>query len=153
MVYFLDSMATIENKTEIPSYLHMMKHVFRSKIPEETVKSISNTDTVLTISSHHHIHCLEGISCKRTREEIASTQHYRKDCASNMLSKVQCDNIKATTIQDTRVWRHLETVIKNTNIALQNIIFNNYPYSIFEFLAAKMQLNHQQVLMSVCPSV
>ena len=125
MVYFLDSMATVENKTEIPSYLHMMKHVFRSKIPEGMVKSISNTDTVLTISSHRHIHCLEGISCKRTREEIAITQHYRKDCASNKFSKVQCENLKATTIQDTRVWRHLDNVIKNTNIALQNIIFNN----------------------------
>ena len=31
---------------------------------------------------------------------------------------------KATTIKDTRVWRHLEIVIENTNIVLQNITFN-----------------------------
>ena len=124
MVYFLDSMATIENKTAIPSYLHMMQHVSRSKDPEGHFKSISNTDIVLIIGLHRHIHCLEGISCKKREVYIANSQHYRKDCASNKFNNVQCDKLKATTIQDTRVWRHLETVMKNTNIAFQNIIFN-----------------------------
>ena len=124
MIYFLDSMATIDNTSGIPSYLHMMKHVYRSKNPEGNYKSIINTDIVLTISHHRHNHCLEGISCKRAIEEqIANSQHYRKDCAPNKFNNVSCDNLKATTIQDTRVWRHLETVIKNTNIALQNIHF------------------------------
>ena len=125
MVYFLDTMATFENISGIPSFLHMMKHVYRSKNPEGNFKSISNTDIVLTIGHHRHIHCLEGISCKGAREGIANSQHYRKDCAPNKFNNVSCNKLKATTIQDTRVWRHLETVIKNTNIALQNIIFNN----------------------------
>ena len=54
----------------------------------------------------------------------ANTQHYRKDCASNKFSQKKCDELKATTIKDTRVWRHLETVKENTNIVLQNITLN-----------------------------
>ena len=121
MVYFLDDMPT---KSEIPSHLHLMQHVYRSKNFEGNTKSISNTDTVLTINPHRNTRCLKEISCQRFEEELANTHHYRKDCASHKFSKKKCDELKATTIKDTRVWRHLETVIENTNIALQNIILN-----------------------------
>ena len=121
MVYFLDDMPT---KSEIPSYLHMMQHVYRSKNYEGNTKSISNTDTVLTITAHSHKLCLKGISCKGSVENVANTQHYRKGCASNKFSKKECDELKATTIKDTRVWRHLETVKENTNNVLQNITLN-----------------------------
>ena len=124
MVYFLDDMSTIGRNSQVPSYLHMMQHVYRSKNFEGNTKSISNTDTVLTISAHRHVLCLKGISCKRSVENEANTQHYRKDCASNKFSQKKCEELKATTIKDTRVWRHLETVKENTNIVLQNITLN-----------------------------
>ena len=124
MVYFLDDMSTIGRNSQVPSNLHMMQHVYRSKSYEGNTKSISNTDTVLTISAHRHVLCLKGISCKRSVENVANTQHYRKGCASNKFSNKKCDELKATTIKDTRVWRHLETVKENTNIVLQNITLN-----------------------------
>ena len=121
MVYFLDGMPT---ESKLPSYLHLMRHVYRSKTFEGNTKSIINTDTVLTVSAHRHLLCLKGISCKRSVENLANTQHYRKDCASHKFSKKRCDELKATTIKDTRVWKHLDTVIENTNIVLQNIAIN-----------------------------
>ena len=121
MIYFLDDMPTIGENSKIPSYLHLMQHVYRSKTFEGNTKSISNTDTVLTISAHRHNLCLKGISCQFSGEKLANCQHYRKDCAH---SKEKCDELKATSIKDTRVWRYLESVIENTNIALQNITLN-----------------------------
>ena len=121
MVYFLDDMPTIGKNSKIPLNLHLMQHVYRSQTFEGNTKSISNTDTVLTISAHRHKLCLKGISCQRSEVKAANTQHYRKDCATHKFSKKRCDELKATTIKDPRVWKHLETVIENTNIALQNI--------------------------------
>ena len=121
MVYFLDDMPT---ESEIPSHLHMMQHVYRSKTFEGNTKSISNTDTVLTVNPHRQTRCLKGISCQRFVENVANTQHYRRDCASHKFSKKRCDELKTNTIKDTRVWRHLETVKENTNIVLQNITLN-----------------------------
>ena len=55
--------------------------------------------------------------------EYGQLQHYRKDCAKKIGSK-RCDKLKTKIVKDTRVLRHLETVIKETNIALENINFD-----------------------------
>ena len=59
MVYFLDSMPTIGNKSNVPSHLHMMQHVFRSNTYERNTKSIINTDTALLLRQHKHYICLK----------------------------------------------------------------------------------------------
>ena len=128
MAQFLDTMPTMGNQSKIPSDLHMMQHVYRSKIYEERlrvkkafgVKSIFNTDTALTLTQHNHHLCLDGvIKCRQiiVDPNLAQTNHYRKGCVSQKL----CDESKENLVKDTRVWRHLQTVINNTNFAFENI--------------------------------
>ena len=119
MVYFLDTMPTIGNQSKIPSDLHMMQHVYRSKIYDPKVKSIFNTDTALTLRQHSHHLCLDGvIKCRMILVDpnLAQSHHYRNGC-----SQKQCDEWQETLVKDTRVWRNLETVINNTNFAFENI--------------------------------
>ena len=122
MVYFLDAMPTIGNKTKVPSDLHMMQHVYRSKIYESNIKSISNTDTALTLKQHSHDTCLEGVPCIRIKADpqFAQTHHYRKDCNTQKKDAI-CARSKASIVRDTRILRHLKTVIQKTKIALQDI--------------------------------
>lgn len=125
MVYFLDTMPTIGNKSDIPLDLHMMQHVYRSKTYDKNTKSISNTDTVLTINHHKHDMCIEEISCQKAKVELANSQHYRKDCPTiKYYNEKKCEKFEKNIVMDTTVWRHLDTVIKKTNIALHNIIFD-----------------------------
>ena len=59
---------------------------------------------------------------KQVDQKYGQLQHYRKDCAKKM-SRKQCDKLKTNIVKDSRVLRHLETVIQETNIALKNINF------------------------------
>ena len=122
MVYFLDTMPTIGNKSQVPADLHMMQHVYRSKIYELNTKSISNTDTALTLMQHSHNTCLEGVTCIKTKvdPEFAQTHHYRKDCNTQKKDAI-CARSKASIVRDTRILRHLKTVIQKTKIALKDI--------------------------------
>ena len=124
MAYFLEALPTIGNKSGIPSYLHMMQNVFRFKIFQPRVKSIFNTDTVLLMNQHEHVQCLEGINCMKivVNPEIAQLQHYR----SELVNKKQNHLLKLPDyfVKDSRVWKNLEIVIKQTNIALQNIVLS-----------------------------
>ena len=123
MVYFLDTMPTIGNQSKIPSDLHMMQHVYRSEMYEPMFKSIINTDTALTLRQHRHHLCLDGVTkCLRIAVDpyLAQSHHYRKGCEGQKL----CDESQDTFVKDTRVWRHLETVIDSTNFAFENIFFS-----------------------------
>ena len=51
MVYFLDTMPTIGNQSKIPSYLHMMQHVYRSKLYEAR----------LILEADHFVPCVTTI--------------------------------------------------------------------------------------------
>ena len=116
-------MPTIGNESGVPSYLHMMQHVYRSKIYQPTSKkSIFNTDTVLLIKQHTHIRCLDGLACQRIEVEpkIAQTQHYRKKGArerglTNILKS------KKNIVKDMRILSNLENVREQTQIAFKNI--------------------------------
>ena len=123
MVYFLDTMPTIGNKSQVPADLHMMQHVYRSKIYELNTKSISNTDTALTLMQHSHNTCLEGVTCIKIKvdPEFAQTHHYRKDCHTRKIKDARCARSQASIVRDTRALRHLKTVIQKTKIALQDI--------------------------------
>ena len=56
--------------------------------------------------------------------KLAQLHHYRRECSTDIYSDAKCGKISAMIVKDTRVYSHLETVIKNTNIALKNIIFD-----------------------------
>ena len=86
---------------------------------EERVKSIINTDTALTLRQHIHSSCLEGVACQMIAvdPQLAQSQHYRKGCRRQKL----CEDSPETLVKDTRVWRNLETVINEANVAFKNI--------------------------------
>ena len=126
MAFFVDALPTIGNKSGIPSNLHMMQHVYRLKTYQLRVKSIFNTDTVLLINQHNFVQCLEGINCMETvvNPNIALLQHYRKELDSKNKKLDSLLKYPDYLIKDTRVWKNLETVIKRTYIALQNIVLS-----------------------------
>ena len=99
----------------------MMQHVYRSNIYERQVKSIINTDTALTLRQHRHHLCIEGVTCQNieTDPQLAQSQHYRKGCEGHKL----CEESQETLVKDTRVWRHLETVINKADFAFKNVFF------------------------------
>ncbi len=121
MAYFLDAVPKIGNKSEIPSNLYMMQHIYRLKIYQPNVKSIFNTDTVLLINQHSYVQCLEGINCIKTvvKPEMSLLHHYRSKLDNKNLNHVL--KLPEYFIKDARIWKNLETVITNMNIALQNI--------------------------------
>ena len=119
---FLDSMLTNETEiANIPRTLHMMQHTYRVETHLPIIKSISNTDTALLIDQHFVHSCLEGINCNKrfmVTTKVAQLQHYRKSCQKKVETKCE----KINHVRDTRIWRHLETVVENMNMALKNII-------------------------------
>ena len=120
MIYFLDTMPTIGNESGVPSYLHMMQHVYRSKIYQPRSKSIINTDTALLIKQHTYIRCLDGLTCQRLEVEpkIAQTQHYRKEGVRGFTTILKS---RKNIIKDLRILSNLENVRAQTQIALKNI--------------------------------
>ena len=119
-------MPIIGNKSNVPSHLHMMHHVYRSKFHEVNTKSIINTDTALTLRQHKHDICLKGRTCLKiiVDPNLAQLHHYRKECSTEIYGDVKCDKMGKTIVKDTRIHLHLENVIKNSNIALKNINFD-----------------------------
>lgn len=113
----------------IPKELHIMQHIYRGKIHFQMIKSIANTDTALLLGQHFVYSCLEGIDCMKSlmvNTEIGHTHHYRKSCPlRKSFGEESCEKIKLKEyiVKDIVIWKHLETVIKNTNIVLRNIDF------------------------------
>ena len=68
---------------------------------------------------------MEGVTCEShsVAPSMAHSQHYRADCPGSLRKKCQL-TFRDHIVKDARVWRHLETVVKNTNIALENIEFH-----------------------------
>ena len=116
----------------IPNELHIMQHIFRGKIPFPIIKCISNTETALLLGQHNVHSCLEGIDCQKLimlNTTIGKNHHYRKSCpltTNRRFGEKNCEKLKLKEyfVKDVGIWKHLETVVKNTNIALRNIEFN-----------------------------
>ena len=125
-------MPTIGNESSnVPKSLHMMQHIFRGNHHFDIVKSISNTDTALMLDQHKVNQCIEGIDCEKTflvNPKIGHTHHYREICPGDRRSygDKNCAKIKLkkNIVKDIGVWRHLETVVSNVNMALKEINFN-----------------------------
>ena len=124
-------MPTIGNESaNVPTSLHIMQHIFRGKHHFNIVKSISNTDTVLLLDQHKVSQCIEGIDCEKTvlvSPSIGQMHHYREICPlGRSYGDENCKKLKLkkNIVKDTGVWRHLETVVNNINIALKKINLN-----------------------------
>ena len=125
-------MPTIGNESEtVPTSLHMMQHIYRGRHHfDNIVKSIINTDTALTLNQHKVIQCIEGIHCDTSfmiNPKIGQNQHYRVSCPmGRRYGDKNCKSLKLekNIVKDTGVWKHLETVENNTDIALKNIDLN-----------------------------
>ena len=128
----MDAMPTIGNESEtVPTSLHMMQHIYRGRHHfDNIVKSIINTDTALTLNQHKVIQCIEGIHCDTSfmiNPKIGQNQHYRVSCPlGRRYGDKNCKSLKLekNIVKDTGVWKHLETVENNTDIALKNIDLN-----------------------------
>ena len=94
------------------------------------VKSIINTDTALMLTQHMVSLCVEGIHCDKSfiiDPKIGQNQHYRVSCPmGRRYGDKNCKSLKLekNIVKDTGVWKHLETVVKNTHTALKNINFD-----------------------------
>ena len=130
MMWILKTLSIGNESSNIPASLHMMQHVFRGRNHFPIVKSIINTDTALMLDQHKVMYCLEGIDCNKlfvVNTKIGQLHHYRRSCPlGRNYGDENCEKLKhpENIVKDTEVWTHLETVIKNTNIALKSIHLN-----------------------------
>jgi len=128
-VYFMDEMLDIhepEHFKDIPPYLHMMQHVYRSANytkPGQYVKCFHNPEKALILHNHFPLGCLGGVCTSYPVDtSLAHLQHYRQDCVSTL--KKSCKNdFKSVSVKDTTIWRWKDTVIQRTTEALSKLGF------------------------------
>jgi len=132
-VYFMDEMLDIhepEHFKDIPPYLHMMQHVYRSANytkPGQYVKCFHNPEKALILHNHFPLGCLGGVCTSYPVDtSLAHLQHYRQDCVSTL--KKSCKNdFKSASVKDTTIWRWKDVVIGKTTEALQKLGFFGTP--------------------------
>jgi len=128
-VYFMDEMLDIhepEHFKDIPPYLHMMQHVYRSANytkPGQYVKCFHNPEKALILHNHFPLGCLGGVCTSYpVKTSLAHLQHYRQDCVSTL--KKSCKNdFKSASVKDTTIWKWKDEVISKTTEALQKLGF------------------------------
>eukprot|EP00092_Neocalanus_flemingeri_P040314 GFUD01043909.1.p1 GENE.GFUD01043909.1~~GFUD01043909.1.p1 ORF type:complete len:570 (+),score=158.65 GFUD01043909.1:188-1897(+) len=128
-VYFMDEMLDIhepEHFKDIPPYLHMMQHVYRSANytkPGQYVKCFHNPEKALILHNHFPLGCLGGVCTSYPVDtSLAHLQHYRQDCVSTL--KKSCKNdFKSVSVKDTTIWRWKDAVIQRTTEALSKLGF------------------------------
>eukprot|EP00092_Neocalanus_flemingeri_P043557 GFUD01048031.1.p1 GENE.GFUD01048031.1~~GFUD01048031.1.p1 ORF type:complete len:579 (+),score=143.04 GFUD01048031.1:84-1820(+) len=132
-VYFMDEMLDIhepEHFKDIPPYLHMMQHVYRSANytkPGQYVKCFHNPEKALILHNHFPLGCLGGVCTSYPVDtSLAHLQHYRQDCVSTL--KKSCKNdFKSASVKDTTIWKWKDAVIGKTTEALQKLGFFGTP--------------------------
>ena len=139
-VYFLDEMLEAHLKSgqtpaalkDIPSYMHMTRHIYRSANytkPGQYVKCFHNPEKALILHNHFPLGCLGGICTSYPVDpSVAHLQHYRSDCVSTL--KKSCETVfKNVSVVDTTIWKLNEPLIKATTDTLNQLGFfrtNNF---------------------------
>jgi len=125
-VYFLDDMMHGHDFfPDIPKYLHMLQHVYRSRNytkPGQYVKCFHNPERVITLHNHFPLACLNG-SCTSypVSTAYAQLQHYRADCVRALKN---CDkDYRSNSQKDTAIWRYKDRLIEQTNHVLSKLGF------------------------------
>lgn len=127
-VYFLTDMTKPENfEKDIPEYMHMLQHVYRSKKFHERgeyVKGFHNTELVLTLHNHLALTCLgTDDSCNNYAMSItdAKVHHYRWHCVRELRHVCETE-YKAHTVADRVIWRYKEELTKKVNKTVTDLM-------------------------------
>ena len=135
-VYFMDEMLEAHQPNggfkDIPPYLHMMQHVYRSANytkPGQYVKCFHNPEKVLILHNHFPLGCLGGVCTSYpVNTTMGHLQHYRADCV-NTLKKSCASVYKNVSVIDTTIWRYKAEMISRTTDSLTKLGFFNVPGS------------------------
>ncbi|KAK7793902.1 hypothetical protein R5R35_003579 [Gryllus longicercus] len=127
-VYFLDDLIHEHGWfKDIPKYMHMLQHVYRSKNftkPNQYVKCFHNPERALTLHNHFPLACLgSGCTSYSITTSDAQLQHYRADCVRNL--KKSCVEYRQNSIVDTTIWKFKDKLIKRTTETLRKLGFFN----------------------------
>jgi hypothetical protein len=125
-VYFLDDLIEVHGWfKDIPRYMHMLQHVYRSKNftkPDQYVKCFHNPERVLTVHNHFPLACLGGACSSYSIETTdAQLQHYRADCVEEL--RKACLEFRQNSVVDTTIWKFKEKLITQTIDTLKNLGF------------------------------
>ena len=110
----------------IPEYLHMTRHVYRSeKYTVDIVKTLHDTRHIVAVEHHYSLFCLEG-PCYigyNVNSSIAHLHHYRNNCQFQIKKKICEEEYKKNVVRDTTIWKYKTDLIKNSITALKNLGF------------------------------
>jgi len=130
-VYFLDEMLEANEGPgnpfpSIPSYLHMLQHVYRSANytkPGAFVKCFHNPAKALILHNHFPLGCLGGACTSYpVAPSLGQLQHYRSDCVSSL--KQSCkEDFKAVSVKDTSLWKWKDEIIQRSSKVLHKLGF------------------------------
>ena len=128
-VYFMDEMLDAHEHNhfkDIPEYLHMMQHVYRSANytkPRQYVKCFHDPQEVLILHNHFPLGCLGG-RCHSDPVDtgLGHLQHYRQDCVKSLRKSCLTD-FRTRSVKDTTIWKVKEEVIQRTTQALRAMGF------------------------------
>lgn len=133
-VYFIDEMLEAHLQSgsapamlkDIPNYMHMARHVYRSANytkPGQYVKCFHNPEKALILHNHFPLGCLGGICTSYpVHPEVAHLQHYRNDCVST-LKKSCARDFKNASVIDTTIWRYKDQLVARTTETLYKLGF------------------------------
>ncbi|XP_076355930.1 uncharacterized protein LOC143249629 isoform X2 [Tachypleus tridentatus] len=130
-VYFLDDLKDGEelhhetHEKGIPSYLHMLQHVYRSKNFTKAgsyVKCFHNTERAVSLHNHFPLNCFGTCTTYSISTDLAHLQHYRKDCVGSLKNSCKSD-FKVYTTRDTAIWKYKDAVIRQSALVLKKLGF------------------------------
>lgn len=125
-VYFLDDLLHSHGFfKDIPKYMHMLQHVYRSKNftkPNQYIKCFHNPERVVTLHNHFPLACLgAGCTSYPIETEDAQLQHYRADCVKSL--KKSCVEYRENSVLDTTIWRYRDQLIDRVTRTLETLGF------------------------------
>ncbi|XP_053202605.1 uncharacterized protein LOC128387433 [Panonychus citri] len=134
--YFLDDLGVGEQQMKhtghepgIPTYLHMLQHVYRSRNytkPGQYVKCFHNTERVVSLHNHFPLNCFGSCTTYSINTSLAHLQHYRKDCVGPLKNSCKTD-FRIYTTRDTTIWKYKDQLIANSNAVLSHLGFFESP--------------------------
>ncbi|XP_064080897.1 uncharacterized protein LOC135197752 isoform X1 [Macrobrachium nipponense] len=126
-VYFLDDMGHgNETVPNVPRYMHMLQHVYRSpNYNKKThyIKCFHDTERVLTVHNHFPLSCIGG-KCASYFVDTADAQlqHYRKYCINGLVKVCEAE-YRNNSVLDTTILRYKDTLISGVTEALLKMGF------------------------------
>lgn len=125
-VYFLDDLLHDHGWfKDIPKYMHMLQHVYRSKNftkPNQYVKCFHNPERALTLHNHFPLACLSsGCTSYAIETTDAQLQHYRADCVRTL--KKTCIEYRQNSVVDKTIWKFKETLVSRVTDTLRILGF------------------------------